>query len=182
MGGLLALSRMIDALTAFIGRHVIWLILAAILVSSINAVIRKAFDMSSNAWLELQWYLFGAVFMVAAAYTLQRNEHIRIDIISGRLSEAARNWIDIAGHVLMLIPFTALMVYESVPFALGAWRSGEISGSAGGLIIWPARAFILLGFFLLFLQGISELIKRIAVMRGLIADPHAGQGHHAPLE
>ncbi|MGE0237912.1 MAG: TRAP transporter small permease subunit [Parvibaculaceae bacterium] len=182
MGGLLALSRWIDAVTAFIGRHVIWLILAAILVSAINAVIRKAFDMSSNAWLELQWYLFGAVFMVAAAYTLQRNEHIRIDIVSGRLSQRTRNWIDIFGHVLMLLPFAALMVYESIPFAWSAWRSGEMSGSAGGLIIWPTRAFILAGFFLLFIQGISELIKRIAVMRGLIPDPHPQHGHHAPLE
>lgn len=182
MSGLLALSRMIDAVTAFIGRHIIWLILAAILVSAVNAIIRKAFDMSSNAWLELQWYLFGAVFMMAAAYTLQKNEHIRIDIISGRLSQNTRNWIDIAGHVLMLLPFTALMIYESVPFVLYALRSGEMSGSAGGLIIWPARAFVLAGFFLLFIQGISELIKRIAVMRGLISDPHAGQGHQIPIE
>jgi TRAP-type mannitol/chloroaromatic compound transport system permease small subunit len=182
MGGLLALSRMIDAVTAFIGRHIIWLILAAILVSAVNAIIRKAFDISSNAWLELQWYLFGAVFMLAAAYTLQKNEHIRIDIISGRLSQNTRNGIDIAGHVLMLLPFTALMIYESVPFVLYALRSGEMSGSAGGLIIWPARAFVLAGFFLLFLQGISELIKRIAVMRGLIPDPHAGQGHQVPIE
>jgi TRAP-type mannitol/chloroaromatic compound transport system permease small subunit len=182
MGGLLTLSRGIDAVTAFIGRHIIWLILVAILVSAINAIIRKAFDISSNAWLELQWYLFGAVFMIAAAYTLQRNEHIRIDIVSGRLSQRARNWIDVFGHVLMLLPFTALMVYESVPFALSAWRSGEMSGSAGGLLIWPARAFILVGFLLLFIQGISELIKRIAVMRGLIPDPHPQHGHHAPLE
>jgi TRAP-type mannitol/chloroaromatic compound transport system permease small subunit len=182
MGGLLALSRGIDAVTAFIGRHVIWLILAAILVSAGNAVIRKAFDMSSNAWLELQWYLFGCVFMVAAAYTLQKNEHIRIDIISGRLSQRARDWIEIVGHVLMLLPFSALMTYESVPFVLRALRSGEISGSAGGLIIWPARAFILAGFFLLFIQGISELVKRVAVMQGLIPDPHPQHGHHAPLE
>jgi TRAP-type mannitol/chloroaromatic compound transport system permease small subunit len=182
MSGLLALSRMIDAVTAFIGRHVIWLILAAILVSAINAIIRKAFDMSSNAWLELQWYLFGAVFMLAAAYTLQKNEHIRIDILSGRLSQNSRTWIDIAGHVLMLLPFTALMIYESVPFVLYALRSGEMSGSAGGLIIWPARAFVLAGFLLLFVQGLSELIKRIAVMRGLIPDPHAGQGHQVPVE
>lgn len=182
MSGLLALSRMIDAVTAFIGRHIIWLILTAILVSAVNAIIRKAFDMSSNAWLELQWYLFGAVFMLAAAYTLQKNEHIRIDILSGRLSQNTRNWIDIAGHLLMLLPFTALMIYESVPFVLYALRSGEMSGSAGGLIIWPARAFVLAGFFLLFLQGISELIKRIAVMRGLIPDPHAGQGHQVPVE
>jgi TRAP-type mannitol/chloroaromatic compound transport system permease small subunit len=182
MGGLLKLSRGIDAVTAFIGRHVIWLILAAILVSAINAVIRKAFDMSSNAWLELQWYLFGCVFMVAAAYTLQKNEHIRIDIISTRLSPQARNWVDVFGHVLMLLPFTALMIYESAPFAWSAWRSGEMSGSAGGLIIWPARAFVLLGFFLLFLQGLSELIKRIAVMQGLIPEPYPHHEPHAPLE
>ena len=182
MGGLLKLSRGIDAVTAFIGRHIIWLILAAILVSAVNAIIRKAFDLSSNAWLELQWYLFGCVFMVAAAYTLQKNEHIRIDILSGRLSPRSRNWIDVFGHVLMLLPFTALMIYESVPFAWSAWRSGEMSGSAGGLIIWPARAFILAGFFLLFLQGLSELIKRIAVMRGLIADPYPQHEPHAPLE
>jgi TRAP-type mannitol/chloroaromatic compound transport system permease small subunit len=182
MGGLLALSRAIDAVTAFIGRHIIWLILAAILVSAINAIIRKAFDISSNAWLELQWYLFGAVFMLASAYTLQKNEHIRIDIISGRLSQNIRNWIDIFGHVFMLLPFTALMVYESVPFVLYALRSGEMSGSAGGLIIWPTRAFILAGFFVLFIQGLSELIKRVAVMKGLIPDPHPHHGHHAPLE
>ncbi|WP_119270788.1 TRAP transporter small permease subunit [Taklimakanibacter deserti] len=182
MDGLLRLSRWIDAVTAFIGRHIIWLILAAILVSAINAVIRKAFDISSNAWLELQWYLFGCVFMVAAAYTLQRNEHIRIDIVSSRLSQNWRNWIDIFGHVLMLLPFAALMTYESVPFVWSALRSGEMSGSAGGLIIWPARAFILVGFFLLFIQGISELTKRIAVMKGLIPDPHPHHGSHAPLE
>jgi TRAP-type mannitol/chloroaromatic compound transport system permease small subunit len=182
MGGLLKLSRWIDAVTAFIGRQVVWLILAAILVSAINAIIRKAFDLSSNAWLELQWYLFGCVFMVASAYTLQKNEHIRIDVLSGRLSSQARNWIDIFGHVLMLLPFAALMIYESLPFAWSAWRSGEMSGSAGGLIIWPARAFILLGFFLLFLQGLSELIKRIAVMRGLIPEPYPHHEPHAPLE
>ncbi|MGE3871580.1 MAG: TRAP transporter small permease subunit [Parvibaculaceae bacterium] len=182
MEDLLKLSRRIDAVTAFIGRHVVWLILAAILVSAINAVVRKAFDLSSNAWLELQWYLFGCVFMVASAYTLQRNEHIRIDIVSSRLSPGLRNWIEIFGHVLMLLPFTALMIYESTPFVWSAWRSGEMSGSAGGLVIWPARAFILAGFLLLFLQGLSELIKRIAVMRGLIPDPHPQHGSHAPLE
>jgi len=182
MDDLLKASRWIDAATAFIGRNIIWLILAAILVSAINAVIRKAFDLSSNAWLELQWYLFGCVFMLAAAYTLQRNEHIRIDIVSSRLSQNWRNWIDIFGHALMLLPFTALMIYESVPFVWSALRSGEMSGSAGGLIIWPARAFILVGFFLLFIQGISELIKRIAVVQGLIPDPHPHHESHAPLE
>jgi TRAP-type mannitol/chloroaromatic compound transport system permease small subunit len=180
---LIALSRGIDAVSAFIGRSVIWLILAAVLVSAGNAVVRKAFDMSSNAWLELQWYLFGAVFMLAAAYTLQRNEHIRIDILSSRLSKQTRDLIDIAGHSLMLIPFTALMVYLCWPFFFGAYRSGEMSGSAGGLIIWPARSFILLGFVLLFAQGISELIKRIAVIRELIPDPYASsESSHVPVE
>jgi TRAP-type mannitol/chloroaromatic compound transport system permease small subunit len=180
---LIALSRGIDAVSAFIGRCVIWLILAAVLVSAVNAVVRKGFDMSSNAWLELQWYLFGAVFMLAAAYTLQRNEHIRIDILSSRLSKRTRDLIDIAGHSLMLLPFTALMIYLCWPFFFGAYRSGEMSGSAGGLIIWPARSFILLGFVLLFAQGISELIKRIAVIRELIPDPYASsESPHVPVE
>jgi len=180
---LIALSRGIDAVSAFIGRCVIWLILAAVLVSAVNAVVRKGFDMSSNAWLELQWYLFGAVFMLAAAYTLQRNEHIRIDILSSRLSKRTRDLIDIAGHSLMLLPFTALMIYLCWPFFFGAYRSGEMSGSAGGLIIWPARSFILLGFVLLFAQGISELIKRIAVIRELIPDPYANsESSHVPVE
>jgi TRAP-type mannitol/chloroaromatic compound transport system permease small subunit len=180
---LIALSRGIDAVSAFIGRCVIWLILAAVLVSAVNAVVRKGFDVSSNAWLELQWYLFGAVFMLAAAYTLQRNEHIRIDILSSRLSKRTRDLIDIAGHSLMLLPFTALMIYLCWPFFFGAYRSGEMSGSAGGLIIWPARSFILLGFVLLFAQGISELIKRIAVIRELIPDPYASsESSHVPVE
>ena len=183
MRALIALSRGIDAVSAFIGRCVIWLILAAVLVSAVNAVVRKGFDMSSNAWLELQWYLFGAVFMLAAAYTLQRNEHIRIDILSSRLSKRTRDLIDIAGHSLMLLPFTALMVYLCWPFFFGAYRSGEMSGSAGGLIIWPARSFILLGFVLLFAQGISELIKRIAVIRELIPDPYANsESSHVPVD
>ena len=183
MRALIALSRGIDAVSAFIGRCVIWLILAAVLVSAVNAMVRKGFDMSSNAWLELQWYLFGAVFMLAAAYTLQRNEHIRIDILSSRLSKRTRDLIDIAGHSLMLLPFTALMIYLCWPFFFGAYRSGEMSGSAGGLIIWPARSFILLGFVLLFAQGISELIKRIAVIRELIPDPYASsESSHMPVE
>jgi TRAP-type mannitol/chloroaromatic compound transport system permease small subunit len=183
MQALLAFSRVIDALTTFVGRWVYWLILAAVLVSAGNAIIRKAFDMSSNAWLELQWYLFGAVFMLAAAHTLERNEHIRIDIISNMLSKRLRDWIDVFGHVFMLLPFAALMVYESWPFFYNSWRSGEMSGSAGGLILWPPRLVILVGFVLLLLQGVSELIKRIAVMRGEIADPYATQpAHHVPIE
>jgi TRAP-type mannitol/chloroaromatic compound transport system permease small subunit len=180
---LLRVSAVIDAINAFLGRSVIWLILAAILVSAGNAIIRKAFDISSNAWLELQWYLFGWAFLVAAAYTLQRNEHIRIDIVSNALSKRVRDWIDILGHIFMLLPFTALMVYLSWPFVLRTIYSEEMSGSAGGLIIWPARLAILVGFVLLFFQGISELIKRVAVVQGRIPDPHASQpSHQVPIE
>ena len=182
MAPLLSLSRVIDAVTAFIGRWIYWLILGAVLVSAGNATIRKLFDISSNAWLELQWYLFGAVFMLAAAYTLQKNEHIRIDIISNMLSQRARNWIDIIGHVFFLLPLTILMTWELYPWVRNSITSGEMSGSAGGLILWPARICILIGFVLLFFQGVSELIKRIAVMRGLIPDPHVGPHAHAPLE
>jgi TRAP-type mannitol/chloroaromatic compound transport system permease small subunit len=175
---LLRLSAIIDAVTAFVGRGVSWLVLAAVLVSAGNAVIRKAFDMSSNAWLELQWYLFSAVFLLAAAYTLQRNEHIRIDVVSGRLSKRARDWIDLFGHVFMLTPFVVLMIYGAIPYLRVSFRQQEMSANAGGLIIWPAKALIVVGFVLLFLQGVSEIIKRVAVMRGIIADP--APDHHAP--
>jgi TRAP-type mannitol/chloroaromatic compound transport system permease small subunit len=145
--------------------------------------VRKAFDASSNFWLELQWYLFGWAFLVAASYTLQRNEHIRIDIVSNALSKRTRNWIDIFGHVFMLLPFAALMVYLSWFFFWRSWLSGERSGSAGGLIIWPGRLAILAGFVLLFFQAISELIKRIAITRGVIADPSPDHPtHHVPIE
>lgn len=179
MGVLLALSRGIDAVSSYIGRWVKWLILAAVLVSAANAVVRKIFDLSSNAWLELQWYLFGAVFMLAAAYTLQRNEHIRIDVLSHRLSKRTRDWIDLICHVLILVPFTALMIGLCVPFAVDSYRSGEVSMNAGGLIVWPAKALIAAGFILLFFQAISEIIKRIAVILGVIADP--AQQHDLPV-
>lgn len=171
MGGLLALSRGIDRLNEFIGKAVGWLILLAILVSAGNAVIRKAFNMSSNAWLELQWYLYGAAFLLAAAYTLKQNEHIRIDIIYGLFSRRKQHWIDLFGHVFFLMPFVLLMLYYFVPYFLLSFRSGEASSSAGGLVIWPAKLMLLIGFFLLALQGISEIIKKIAVMRGDIEDP-----------
>jgi TRAP-type mannitol/chloroaromatic compound transport system permease small subunit len=180
---LLATSSAIDRISVFLGKSVMWLILAAILISAGNAIIRKAFDISSNAWLELQWYLFGWAFLVAAAYTLQRNEHIRIDIVSNALPKRVRDWIDILGHIFMLLPLAAVMTYLSWPFFLRAWQSGEMSGSAGGLIIWPARLAILVGFVLLFFQGISELIKRAAVVQGVIADPHATEpAHQVPVE
>ena len=179
MGALLSVSRGIDAVTAFIGRWVYWLILAAVLVSAGNAVLRKLFSISSNAWLELQWYLFGAVFMLAAAYTLQRNEHIRIDIISNLLSKRRRDWIDVIGHLLFLLPLTVVMIRQLVPWVVAGIQSGEMSANAGGLVLWPARLVILLGFILLFFQGVSELFKRIAVMRGIIPDPYA---HSVPVE
>jgi TRAP-type mannitol/chloroaromatic compound transport system permease small subunit len=171
MTGFLSLSRGIDHVTGWVGRSVIWLILAAILVSATNAVIRKVFSTSSNAWLELQWYLFGAAFLLAAADTLRHNEHIRIDIFYGSRTRRTQHRIDLFGHIVFLMPFALLMVWMTVPYALQAWRSGQVSTSAGGLVIWPARTLLALGFILLSLQAISEIIKKIAVMRGLIPDP-----------
>ena len=173
MASLLGLSRLIDAVTAFIGRWIAWLILAAILVSAGNAITRKLFDLSSNAWLELQWYLFGAVFMLGAAYTLQRNEHVRIDVVSGLFSQRTRNWIDVAGHLLFLLPLAVLMTLEMFPWVVRAIRSGEMSGNSGGLILWPARLCLLVGFLLLLFQAVSELIKSGARLRGLLASDQA---------
>lgn len=170
MKALLGLSAAIDWVTEWIGRSAIWLILAAILVSATNAIIRKVFSASSNAWLELQWYLFGGAFMLAAAYTLKHNEHIRIDIFYGSRTRRTQHWIDLFGHVLFLMPFTMLMAWMLVPYFLQSWRSGQVSTNAGGLVIWPARAILAAGFILLSLQGISEIIKKIGVMRGLIPD------------
>lgn len=182
MGGLLALSRGIDRVTTLIGRSVAWLILLAVLISATNAVVRKVFSMSSNAWLEAQWYLFGGAFMLAAAWTLLENEHIRIDVIYGRWSRRAQHWIDVIGTVLFLLPFTAIMLWLTWPALMGSLRSGEISMNAGGLALWPARAVMVAGFGLLFVQGISELIKKIAVMRGIIPDPfHHVSAHESGL-
>lgn len=171
MQALLSLSRVIDRVNETIGKWIAWAILASILVSAGNAVIRKAFNISSNAWLELQWYLFGAAFMLAAAYTLKQNEHIRIDIIYGLWSRRVQHWIDLLGHLLFLMPFVALMLYYLFPYVLLSFRSGEMSSSAGGLIIWPAKAVLLVGFLLLAFQGVSEIIKKVAVMRGDMEDP-----------
>ena len=180
MDALLALSRGIDRLTAFIGRAVSFAILAAILVSATNAVIRKVFDASSNAWLELQWYLFGAAYLLAAAYALQRNEHIRIDILAGQLPRRVRSWIELGGHLLMLMPFVILVIYEAVPFVWRSIEQGEHSPNAGGLLLWPAKSLILAGFVLLFLQGVSEIIKRIAILAGRLDDPLVEAAGHAP--
>lgn len=182
MNGLLAVSRAIDRLNEFIGKTVMWAIFVAILVSAVNAVVRKVFNVSSNAWLELQWYLFGAAFMLASAYTLKQNEHIRIDIFYGTRSRRTQHWIDLVGHVLFLMPFVVLMAWMLVPYAWQAWKIGQISTNSGGLIIWPARALLAAGFILLVLQGISEIIKKIAVMQGLIEDPHPFVSAHEAAE
>lgn len=177
MQALLAVSRAIDAVTGFIGRHVRWLILAAVLVSAINAIIRKLFDTSSNAWLELQWYLFGAVFMLAAAHVLQRNGHVRIDVVSSRLTERLRQWIDLFCHVVMLLPLVLIMIWLSIPFVIESYQSGEISSNAGGLTIWPSKLFVLLGFVLLLFQAISEIIKRIGFLTGSLKEPEPAPTH-----
>ena len=168
---LLKLSQWIDGLTERIGRLTYWLILVAVLVSAGNAVIRYAFNMSSNAWLELQWYLFSAVFLFCAGYALLHNQHVRIDVISGRMSKRVQIWIDILGTVFYLLPNAITIMWLSWPVFVDAYQHHEVSTNVGGLLIWPARLMVPVGFFLLVLQGLSELIKRIAFLRGLIPDP-----------
>jgi len=167
----LALSGAIDALTERIGRFVYWLILVVVLISAANAVVRKAFNYSSNAYLEIQWYLFSAIFLLGAGYTLMRNEHVRIDIISGRLSARTQNWIDVLGIVFFLFPMAIVIGWLSWPLLLDSYVRGEVSTNAGGLVIWPARLLVPVGFALLILQATSELIKRIAFLRGHIPNP-----------
>ncbi len=176
MQALLKISRLIDAFNTRLGKFLGWFILAAVLVSSINAIIRFTFNQSSNAWLELQWYLFGAVFLLGSAYTFLNNEHIRIDIINSRLSTRMRNIIDVVGHLFFLFPFCIVLIYTGSQFFMRSFISGEGSSSAGGLIVWPAKLMVPLAFILLLVQGMSELIKRIAIMQGLIEDPHASKG------
>jgi TRAP-type mannitol/chloroaromatic compound transport system permease small subunit len=172
MGALLGLSGIIDRVSDWIGKAMGWLIFLAIVVSAGNAIIRKVFSISSNAWLELQWYLFGAAFMLAAAYTLKQNEHIRVDVFYASRSRATQHWIDLFGHVFFLLPFVTLMAWLLWPYTVQAYVNGDVSANAGGLLIWPARALLLAGFILLVLQAVSEIIKKIAVIRGLIEDPH----------
>jgi TRAP-type mannitol/chloroaromatic compound transport system permease small subunit len=178
---LLRLSRAIDRLNDVIGRNVYWLILVAVLVSALNALVRYTFDVSSNAWLETQWYLFSAVFLLCAGYTLGRNEHVRIDIIAGRLSRRAQSWIDLLGGLFFLLPMSLIIMWLSWPVFMESFNRHEISGDAGGLLRWPVRLLVPVGFFLLSLQGISEIIKRIAFLRGLIPEPIA-VGHAPEFE
>ncbi|WP_045389024.1 TRAP transporter small permease subunit [Falsirhodobacter sp. alg1] len=167
----LALSRVIDRLNTVIGKAASWLLLVAIFISAINAVMRKVFSISSNAWLESQWYLFSAAFLLAAAYTLQRSEHVRVDLMYGALSRRKQLIIDIFGTIFFLMPFCLITIWLSWPVVMAKFASGEVSNNTGGLIQWPVWAMIPLGFALLALQGISELIKRIAILRGDIPDP-----------
>ena len=179
MNGLLSLSRLIDSFSERLGKLVSWLILAAVLVSTLNALVRYTFDYSSNAFLEMQWYLFAAVFLFGAAWTLKRNEHIRIDVVVGRFSHRTHAWIDILGTLFFLFPLCAIVLYNGVPFAIDSMKSGEVSSNAGGLIVWPAKMLLPLGFLFLFLQGGSELIKRIAYLQGLIdGSEFEKAGHH----
>ena len=171
MAPLLTLSRLIDRVTEWFGRWVAWLVLAAVLISAINAAVRKAFNTSSNAYLEIQWYLFAAVFLLAAGYTLLRQEHVKIDVISGRFSKRTQIWIDIIGLAVFVLPLVYTVIHLSLPLVIRAYVMNEYSSNAGGLIRWPVFALLPLGFFLLGVQAVSELIKRIAFLRGLIPDP-----------
>ncbi len=168
MQALLSLSRLIDAINTRIGKAAAWLILAAVLVSTINALFRYSFSMSSNAWLELQWYLFAGTFLLCAPWTLKSNEHIRIDVVTGRYSPRVHAWIDIIGGLLFLIPMCLVILWSAVPFAWDSITSMENSSNAGGLIVWPAKLLIPVAFTLLLLQGASEVIKRFAFLQGLI--------------
>ena len=179
---LLKLSRGIDAFTRWTGKRLAWLILVAVLVSTLNAIVRKVFDTSSNSWLELQWVLFSIVFLLCSPWTLLDNEHIRIDIINNMLPKKLRDSIDIVGHVFFLLPLTIVMIVTGGPFFMRSFEINEQSGNAGGLPQWPAKSLVIIGFAFLLIQGISELIKRIAVMRNLIPDPHASQVHALEAE
>ena len=175
MQSLLKMSRGIDAFTRWVGKRLAWLILVAVVVSALNAIVRKTFDTSSNSWLELQWVLFSIVFLLCSSWTLLDNEHIRIDIVNNMLPKQVRNSIDIIGHAFFLLPLTIVMIITGGPFFMRSVEINEQSGNAGGLPQWPAKSLIIIGFTMLLVQGISELTKRIAVMRGLIPDPHASQ-------
>ena len=173
MNALLKLSRRIDALTERVGQAALWLVLVVVLVSALNAVMRYTIDYSSNAFLEIQWYLFGLIFLSCGGYTFLRNEHVRIDLVSGHFSKRGQTWIDIFGIIFFLMPMAIAIMVLSWPVFIHAIESSEMSNSAGGLIVWPARLMIPVGFFLLIVQAISELIKRVGFLQGLCPDPTA---------
>jgi len=182
LSALLSISRLIDRFNEKVGHTFLWLVLATVLISAANAIVRKAFNYSSNAFLEIQWYLFSTIFLFLAGYTLLRNEHVRIDVIAGRLSKRAQTWIDIFGTVFFLLPMAILLAWLGWPVFVEALERHEVSTNAGGLIIWPARLLVPIGFVLLALQGISELIKRVAFLRGLIPDPSEKHGERTAEE
>ena len=171
MKSLLTFSRGVDWLNERVGKLIYWLVLIAVLVSAGNATIRYTLNTSSNAWLEVQWYLFSGIFLLGAGYTLLNNAHVRIDVVSSRLSKRTQTWIDILGTVFFLFPMAIAILYLSWPVFVNALRSGEMSSNAGGLTVWPARMLVPVGFLLLILQGASEAIKRLAFLKGLIPDP-----------
>jgi len=177
---LLKFSRLVDAINLRLGKWLSWLILVAVIVSAGNATVRKVLDTSSNAWLEMQWVLFSAVFLLCSPWTLLSNEHIRIDIVNSMFPKRLRDAIDVVGHGVFLLPLTVIMVITAYPVFINSLVLNEQSFSAGGLPQWPAKSLMVIGFALLFFQGLSELIKRIAVLRGLIPDPY--EQHHHPVE
>src|SRR5262249_29803705 len=182
LGALLPVSRRIDAFNLHVGKWLSWLILAMVLISATNATVRKVFDTSSNAWLELQWVLFSVVFLLCSPCILFANEHILIDIINNILPKQVRNFIDIVGHALFLVPLSLLMVVTGLPFFIRSYQINEQSMNAGGLPQWPAKSLVFLGFLLLFLQGVSELVKRVAIMRGQIAETETHTAQEVVVE
>ncbi|MBO4119483.1 TRAP transporter small permease subunit [Cupriavidus gilardii] len=182
MSLLMRISRLIDAVNDAIGRWAKWLILLAVLVCAGNAIIRYTFSISSNAWLELQWYMFAGVFLLGAPYTLRKDEHVRIDVIAGRFSERTQVWIDIFGILLFLLPISLIILWLSIPYFWLSYAGHEMSGNAGGLIRWPAKFLIVAGFFLLVLQGVSELIKRFAYLKGELPFEAFRKHGHNPAE
>jgi TRAP-type mannitol/chloroaromatic compound transport system permease small subunit len=179
---LLPVTRVIDAITIWIGKRLSWLIIGAVLVSAINATVRKIFDTSSNSFLELQWVLFSIVFLLCSPWTLLANEHIRIDIVNNMLPRQVRSAIDAIGHAFFLLPLCVVMILTAVPFFLVSYSQDEQSLNAGGLPQWPSKGLIMIAFIMLFVQGLSELIKRLAIMRDLIPDPHEGQKSSLEVE
>lgn len=171
MHALLKFSKAVDWLNSQIGKHVIWLILASTIISAVNAIVRKAFNVGSNAFLEVQWYLFAGTFLLTSAYTLLNGEHVKIDVVYSHFTKRKQMWIDVFGFAFFLTPFCLAILWYGVPFFLKGYHTGEISGNAGGLIRWPVYALIPTGFALLLLQGWSELIKRLAFLQDLIEDP-----------
>ena len=182
MRGWLTFSKFIDKINTGVGWMMMWMILASTLISCVNAIVRKVFDIGSNAFLEVQWYLFATSFLLAAGYTLLNNEHVRIDVVSSRFTKRTQIWMDIIGLVVFLIPVCLAILWFSTPFVLNGIRSGEVSANAGGLILWPVYVVLPLGFGLLLAQAISELIKRFAFLNGLIDDPTSKKGERSAEE